>query len=139
MHVSPFTCGGESMAEQRGAPGAIELHLRIHVRPGKRDDFLAFLRDAIPFYESPGGIRIRLLQGNQDPDSFIEVVEYGDQGAYERDQLRVESDPAMNERLTRWRSLLAGPVAVEIYHVLAIEPAAAEADDRTKKESGGEP
>lgn len=124
------------MDEQRGAPGSIELHLRIRVIPGKRDDFLAFLSDAIPFYEAPGGIRIRVLQESQDPDRFIEVVEYRDQEAYERDQIRVESDPAMKERLARWHALLAGPVEVETYRVLAAGPAP---DTRTDTEPGGEP
>jgi quinol monooxygenase YgiN len=119
------------MAEQRGAPGAIELHLRLRVAPGKRDDFMAFLRDAIPFYESPGGIRIRVLQSCEDPDVFIEVVEYQHREAYERDQIRVESDPAMKERLVRWRSLLVEPATVETYRVLALEPdvQAAHADE----------
>jgi len=99
----------------------IELHLRIRVAPGRRDDFFAFLRDAIPFYERPGGIRIRLLQMRDDPDCFIEVVEYRDRGAYEQDQVRVESDPAMKATLSRWRELLAEPVQVVAYDLYPLE------------------
>lgn len=53
--------------------------------PGRRVDFLAFLREAIPVYESPGGIRIELLEDLQDDHRFIEVVSYEDETAYHRD------------------------------------------------------
>lgn len=42
-------------------PGRIGLHLRIRVAPGRCDELLAFLREAIPFYERPGGIEVRML------------------------------------------------------------------------------
>lgn len=71
----------------------IELHLRGRVAPGRRADLIAFLSEAIPFYERPGGIRIRLLWDVADPERFIEVVEYADQGTHDRDQARVEADP----------------------------------------------
>jgi quinol monooxygenase YgiN len=93
----------------------IDLHLRIRVQPGRRDEFLAFLREAIPFYESPGGIQIRLLQDLHDDHRFIELVLYDDQAAYQRDQVRVETDPAMRQYLARWRALLTEPPVVEVY------------------------
>jgi quinol monooxygenase YgiN len=102
-------------------PHCIELHLRLRVAPGRRDEFLAFLRDAIPYYEAPGGIRIRLLQDREEPDLFIEVVEYRDRAAYETDQVRVESEPGMRERIKSWRSLLAEPPQVEIYEIRAVD------------------
>lgn len=94
------------------------LHLRFRVQAGRREDFLAFLRDAVPFYEGPGGIRIGLLQDASDPDRFIEVVEYADEGAYQRDQARVESDPEMRGYLDRWRELLVLPLEMEVLHDL---------------------
>lgn len=109
------------MLENTATPSdQFALHLRIRVLPGRREEFLAFLREAIPFYEAPGGIRIRVLQRHDDPDELIEVVEYTSKEAYERDQARVDSDPAMIERLSRWRALLAGPVTVETYRVLEV-------------------
>lgn len=85
--------------------------------PGKRDEFLAFLREAIPFYESPGGITVRLLQDVRDDHRFIELVLYDGQDAYARDQERVANDPAMKAYLTRWRGLLAEPPVVEVYRL----------------------
>jgi quinol monooxygenase YgiN len=98
----------------------VELHLRCRVSPGGREAFLSFLREAIPFYESPGGIAIDLLQDSQDDLRFIERVRYHSEAAYARDQDRVANDPAMKEFLARWRALLAEPPAVEVYRSLAL-------------------
>lgn len=94
---------------------AVELHLRIRVREGGLEDLVGFLRRAVPFYESPGGIRVRLLQSGSDPSRLIEVVEYESEDAYRRDEERVASDPEMGRLLAEWRALLAEPPSVEVY------------------------
>lgn len=99
------------------APGRIDLHLRIRVAPGRRDEFLAFLREAIPFYERPGGIEVRLLEDMNDDHRFIELVLYDDEDVYLEDQERVEHDPENRRYLERWRSLLAEPPVVEVYRL----------------------
>lgn len=91
------------------------LHLRIRARPGARDALLSFLREAIPFYERPGGIRVSLFEDASDPDRFVEVVEYADAAGFEADQARVREDPEMGARLERWRELLQGSPEVEVY------------------------
>jgi len=116
--------GGARTTEPRydhgmATPGRIDLHLRCRVAAGKREEFLAFLREAIPFYESPGGITVRLLQDMSDDHRFIELVLYDDHAAYERDQQRVAGDPTMKAYLARWRGLLAEPPVVEVYRLTA--------------------
>jgi quinol monooxygenase YgiN len=101
-------------------PTRVDLHLRCRVAPGRRSDFLAFLRDAIPFYETPGGIQVRLLEDSRDDHRFIELVLYQDQATYERDQQRVANDPTMKEYLARWRALLAEPPSVEVYRLTEV-------------------
>ncbi len=93
----------------------IELHLRGRVAAGRRLDFEEFLAEAIGFYESPGGIRVRVLWDVTDSERFVEVIEYADQAAHDRDQLRVENDVRMRDFLERWRDLLEGPPDVETY------------------------
>lgn len=95
----------------------IELHLRGRAASGRRADLLAFLAEAIPFYEQPGGIRVRVLWGMDDPDQFVEVIEYADQAAHDRDQIRVAEDPRMRAYLQRWHALLDGPAQVEAFRV----------------------
>ena len=91
------------------------IHLRIRVAEENQERLLAFLREALPYYEQPDGVRIRLLQSRDDPRRFIEIVEYEDRNAYDRDQVRVETDPQMRALLDRWHALLDGSVEVETY------------------------
>lgn len=97
------------------------LHLRIRVEQKNRESLLHFLREAVPFYENTGGITIRLLQNEKDPSQLIEVVEYENREIYERDQVRVDTDPQMQGYLQNWHSLLDGPVEVEIYKEITDE------------------
>lgn len=60
---------------------------------------------------------MRVLWAMDDADRFVEIVEYADQGAYERDQIRTEEDPRMRGYLERWRALLEGPPGVEVFRV----------------------
>ncbi|MCA9288221.1 MAG: antibiotic biosynthesis monooxygenase [Phycisphaerales bacterium] len=103
-----------------GQNEAVELHLRCRVLPGRREAFLAFLRGAIPFYESPGGIEVRVLQEGSDDHRFIELVRYADETAFARDQERVERAPEMRAYLERWRALLAEPAVVEVYRRVGV-------------------
>ena len=48
---------------------AVFIHLRIRVAEDRQAEFRSFLGEATPFYESPGGIRVRLLSDEVDPDS----------------------------------------------------------------------
>ena len=95
----------------------IQVHLRGRAAPGRRPDLVAFLTEAIPFYEAPGGISVRLLWDVTDEDRFVEVIQYADRATHDRDQERVERDPEMLAYLDRWRSLLDDSVEVTTYRV----------------------
>lgn len=92
----------------------VTLHLTIRVNDSVK--FIDFLRRALPFYEAPGGITVRLLQKFDDPRSFIEIVEYRDKSTYDQDQQRVQSHPEMQDYLQAWRGLLAAPATIESYY-----------------------
>lgn len=94
---------------------AVSVHLRIRVGSERSDELRSFLRGAIPFYESPGGIRVRLLVDSEAPDRFIEIVDYASEHAYLEDEERVRSDATMSRYLAQWRTLLAEPPIVEVY------------------------
>ena len=98
-------------------PTRIDLHLRCRVLAGKREEFIAFLHDARGFYESPGGITVRLLTDVNDDHRFIELILYDSINDFNKDQLRVANDPEMNAYLSRWRSLLAEAPTVEVYQL----------------------
>lgn len=104
--------------ERRRAGRNWILHLRIRVVEENQEKLLAFLREALPFYEQPG-IRIRLLRNREDPSRFIEIVEYDDRETHDRDQVRVDSDPQMRDLLDRWHTLLEGVLEVETYEEIS--------------------
>lgn len=93
----------------------ITLYLHGRVLPGRRADLERFLAEARPVYEEPDGIRVRLQWSLDDPDAFVEIMEYRDRSVYEHDQLRVESDPRMRALIERWHALLADGPRVSAY------------------------
>ena len=97
------------------------VHLRIRVAKTKQEELPKFLREAITYYAAPGGIRIRLLRNVDDPTKLIEVVEYEDQDAYEKDLLRLDGHAEMRAYLSRWYTLLEDDVQVETYEDLTDE------------------
>ena len=92
----------------------IVLHLAGRVPEGGRPALEAFLAEARPFYEAPGGVRVRLQWDRADPAQFLEIMEYDDEAAYRTDQERVERDPEMRAWLARWHALLDGPIEVRV-------------------------
>lgn|GEM_PF-3409923 len=94
---------------------ALAIHLRFEIAERGEQALLAFLGDAIPFYEQLGGIRIRLLRSLDNPRRFTEIVEYRDHPTYERDQKRVAADSTMRSLLDRWHTLLVAPPETETY------------------------
>ena len=101
----------------------VTLILQFSVAASRHGELLAFLARAKPYYEHPGGIRVRLFQSLNSPEEFIEVVEYRDEKAYGHDQLRVDTDPDMRALLQEWRALHSGPVSAQAYGELSIPPA----------------
>lgn len=91
------------------------LVLSLRVPAQHHRDLVEFLRSAVATYEELPGVRVRLLQSHDDPDRWLEIVEYPDRQTYEADQVRVEADPRLRRLLQRWRRLLAAPAGVETW------------------------
>lgn len=91
----------------------VVIELRGSVIDGRWEDLVSFLRSAIPVYQAPGGITVRLLRDVDDPNAFVETVEYDSQEGYELDQQRVANDPEMISLLEQWHDLLAEPIRVQ--------------------------
>jgi hypothetical protein len=77
----------------------IVIHLSVEVHNSRKQGLIEFLREARPFYEEIPGATLRLLQDRNNPENFIEIVEYATFEAYEQDQTRVDSDPKMQAYL----------------------------------------
>jgi len=92
-------------------PGPI-VSLVYRIPAARRAELLAFLRDAVPFYERPGGIRVGLYESADEPGLYLELVAYADEAAYAADQTRVERDAEMVATLDRFRAVVGGPTEV---------------------------
>jgi amino-acid N-acetyltransferase len=105
-------------------PGPI-VSLVYRIPDERREALIDFLREAIPFYERPGGTRVGLYESADDRGLFLELVSYADEATYAADQARVEHDAAMKGMLDRFRAVVAGPVEVRRMRPVAIAPAPA--------------
>jgi amino-acid N-acetyltransferase len=86
--------------------------LAYRIPHARRDELLAFLREALALYERPGAIRVGLFESADEPGLFLELVAYATDAAYEADQLRVDHDAEMVAMLARFRDTVGGPVEV---------------------------
>lgn len=94
-----------------GDAGPVILVLEGRVAPGGQSALESFLAEAIGYYESPGGIRVRLEWDRGDPCRFRELIEYASEASYAADDERTRSDDRMRDLLATWRGLLvADPV-----------------------------
>ncbi len=93
----------------------ITLYLHGRVADGDQARLEAFLAEARATYEAPGGIAVRLQWDVAEPGAFVEIMEYADRTAYDRDQRRAEEDPAMRALLRRWHELLVDGPRVAAY------------------------
>lgn len=97
------------MEKSKGRPNVPDgpiVSLSYRVAAGRREELMAFLQEAVPFYEKPGGIKIALYESIDEPGQFLELVAYASEAEYEADQLRVEHDPEMKATLTKWHELI---------------------------------
>ncbi len=98
-------------------PVVLMLHITIPVEG--RENLIGFLREALPYYQEPGGIRVRLLSSVEKPEEHIEMIEYETQEAYLRDQHRVTQDVKMRGYLDQWHRVLDGHVIAKPYFDLS--------------------
>lgn len=91
------------------------LTLRFHVDARLLPAFRAFLRKAIPYYQSLPGARVRVLRDKADPSSYLEIIEYTDLSAFAADDERVRADTRMKTLLQEWRALLSSSPLTESF------------------------
>jgi hypothetical protein len=113
---------GSSVVERAMLPPGPIISLAYRVPADRRDQLLAFLRDAIPFYERPGRIRVGLYESVDEPGLYLELVAYADEVSYAADQERVEQDVEMLAVLDRFKGVVGGPVEVRRMRPVDVTP-----------------
>jgi hypothetical protein len=100
------------MSDKPLVPTGPIVVLNYSVAPDKRDALFRFMEKAIPFYESPGGIRVRLYESADSPGTFQELVAYASRKIYEEDQYRIENDPEYKRVLREWHGFFDGELKI---------------------------
>ena len=91
------------------------LHLKMRSPTADAKQLLPFIKAVIPFYEAFGRMRIRLLHNVDDPNQFVQVVDYETDEAFEMNRQRIAGDPTLRAYLQTWRVLMAGAVEIDVY------------------------
>ncbi len=86
--------------------------MNYSVSPEKRLALFRFMEEAIPFYEKPGGIRVKLYESADVPGTFLELVAYASRKIYEQDQYRIENDPEYRRVLSEWHKFFEGELKI---------------------------
>lgn len=97
----------------------VVLMLHISTPKGGQENLIRTLKQALPYYKQPGGIRVRLLNSIDRPDDYIEMIEYETEEGYLRDQQRVFHDAKMRELIDQWHLALNGQVSARPYFDLS--------------------
>jgi hypothetical protein len=101
------------------------VHIRFRLPPGQSDQLLSLMRAGIPFVENFGRAQVRILRNVDDPNAFVQTIEYEIAEAIELNRQSVASDPMVQGYLQGWRSLLMGAVEIDVYQdVTAAAPGA---------------
>jgi hypothetical protein len=65
-----------------------------------------------------GNAEVRLLQNVDDPNRFLQEIEYDAPETLEQNRQQVASDPRVQTYLMGWRAMFPGAIEVDVYKVL---------------------
>lgn len=100
------------MSDKPLVPTGPVVALNYSVAPEKREALFCFMERAIPFYEKPGGIRVKLYESADHSGTFLELVSYASRKIYQEDQYRIEHDPEYRRVLAEWHSFFNGELKI---------------------------
>jgi len=94
--------------------GDLERILHFKFRMTDAAQLMTLVQSAMPLYQMVGA-KVRLLRNADDPNQFIQVVEYTVHQMIESNRQAIASDPMIQGWLRTWRTLVPGGVEVDVY------------------------
>jgi hypothetical protein len=91
------------------------LHCRFALAGTDPANLLQLMKAAAPFYETFGNARMRLMRNVDDPNRFIQIIEYDAPKSLEQNRQQIASDPRLQGYLQMWRTMLPGSVEMDVY------------------------
>lgn len=93
------------------------LHFKFTLA-GASEQMIAMMKSSAPFYQMFGDTQVRLLQNVDDPNRFLQEIEYDAPEAIETNRQQLASDPRVQGYLHAWKSMFPGGIEMEVYRVL---------------------
>jgi hypothetical protein len=107
-----------AVAEVGMANGEAKIRRTLQFKftlPGASDQMIAMIKSTAPLYQMFGEARVRLFQNVDDPNRFLQEVDYEAPEAMELNRQQLASDPRVQVYLQAWRSMFPGGVEIDVY------------------------
>jgi hypothetical protein len=83
--------------------------------PAASEQMIAMIKSAAPVYQMFGDAKVTLLQNVDDPNRFLQVVEYTAPAALETSRQQIASDPRVQAYMQAWRSMFPGGIEIDVF------------------------
>jgi hypothetical protein len=90
------------------------LHFKFSI-PGATEQMIAVIKSQAPLYRMFGEAEVRLLQNVDDPNRFLQEIEYEAPESLELNRQQIASDPRVQAYLQAWRSMFPGSIEIDVY------------------------
>jgi len=90
------------------------LHVKFRAPAADMTQLLPLMKAAMPMLQALGA-RVRLMRNADDPSQFVQIIEYQMDPTLEASRQKVASDPMIRNYLQVWRTVLPGPVEMDVY------------------------
>ncbi len=90
------------------------LHLRFTLA-GASEQMMAMIKSAAPLYQMFGEAKVRLLQNVDDPNRFLQEIEYQAPQTIELNRQQIAGDPRVQAYLQAWRAMFPGAIEIDVY------------------------
>ena len=93
------------------------LHFKFTL-PGASEQIVAMIKSSAPIYQMFSNATVRLLQNVDDPNRFLQEIEYDAPAAMELNRQQFASDPRVQAYLQGWRQMFPGSIELDVYKLL---------------------
>ena len=90
------------------------LHFKFTLA-GAPDQMVAMIKSAAPLYQMFGDARVRLLQNVDDPNRYLQEIEYEVPQSMELNRQQIAGDPRVLVYLQTWRAMFPGTIEIDVY------------------------
>ena len=90
------------------------LHFKFTLA-GASDQMVAMIKSAAPLYQMFGDARVRLLQNVDDPNRYLQEIEYEVPQSMELNRQQIAGDPRVLVYLQTWRAMFPGTIEIDVY------------------------